>query len=287
MKIIVSLFLVLFSMNSFSEELKTLTWNVFMLPKPINFSKQVERTHLIAAELKNTDYDIVLLQEAFIARFRNTIAKEVKAKYPHTAHLPKSRRLLHFINSGLFILSKHPFEIIDHHYFNHCTHSDCFSAKGVLLIEISLPSGKKVQVATSHMQAWDDKKAVEVRKLQIDEINDLLKTYSRPGIPQILAGDLNIDGKIDLEYPSALKALGMTSSPLEGPLDYTNSFKVECYKTPGSPDAQPQWLDHVWLKTNDTETQVLEKKVRPFKAMMNKKNCSLSDHYGVEAIIKL
>jgi endonuclease/exonuclease/phosphatase family metal-dependent hydrolase len=274
-------------MSSFAEEMKLLTWNVFMLPKPINFSKQVERTHLIAAELKNTDYDIIVLQEAFIARFRNTVANELKGKYPFTAHLPKSRRLFHFINSGLFILSRHPFEILNHHYYNHCTHSDCFSSKGALLIELTMPSGKKVQVATSHLQAWDDKKAVEVRKQQIDELNDLLKTYARPGVPQILSGDMNIDGKIDLEYPGALKVLGMTSVPLQGTLDYSNSFPVDCYKIPGSPDAAPQWLDHVWLKTNESETEVVSKNVRPFMGTFGDKQCSLSDHYSVEAVLKL
>lgn len=287
MKVLVSIFILIISMNSFAEDMKLLTWNVFMLPKPINFSKQVERTHLIAAELKKTDYDIILLQEAFIARFRNTVAYELRDKYPHTAHLSKSRRLLHFINSGLFILSKHPIEILNHHYYNHCTHSDCFSSKGALLIEMTLPSGKKVQIATSHMQAWDDKKAVEVRKQQIEELNDLLKTYSRPGVPQILSGDLNIDGRIDLEYPGALKVLGMTSTPLQGTLDYSNSFPVECYKIPGSPDATPQWLDHVWLKQNETETEVISKNVRPFMAKFGEKECSLSDHYSVEAVISL
>lgn len=287
MKFLIAFIFALGTLTASAEELKLLTWNVFMIPKPLNFTRQVERTHLIAAELKKTEYDIVLLQEAFISRFRNTVAHELKGKYPHSAHLPKSRRLLHFINSGLFILSKHPFEILDHHYFNYCTHSDCFSSKGVLLIELTLPSGKIVQVATSHMQAWDDKKAVEVRKFQVEEINDLLKTYSRPGVPQILSGDLNIDGKSELEYPGALKILGMSSIPLQGTPDYSNNFPVECYKTPGSPGAAPQWLDHVWLKQNETETQVISKNVRPFMAKFGERECSLSDHYGVEAVIKL
>ena len=286
MKFLTLILLALVSMNSMADELKLLTWNVFMLPKPINFSKQVERTHLIAAELKKTDYDIILLQEAFIARFRNSVAHELKDQYPFTAHLPRSARFKHFLNSGLMILSKHPIEIVGHHYYNHCTHSDCFSAKGVLLVEATLPTGKKVQIATSHLQAWNDQKAMEVRKFQIEEVNDLLKTYARTGVPQIFAGDFNIDGKLDVEYPDALKTLGMTSSPLLGTLDYTNSFPVECYKIPGD-QKQTEWLDHVWMKENETEAQVLKKSVRPFMATMGNRECSLSDHYSVEALIKL
>lgn len=279
--------LLLVPMLAVAEEVKLLTWNVFMIPKPINFSRQKERTALIGKELLESDYDIILLQEAFVNRFRKDISKVLKDKYPYQDHLAKSRRILHFLNSGLYIASRYPFEVLGWHYFNYCTHSDCLSSKGVLLVEVTTPSGKKVQIAMSHMQAWDSKKAVEVRKNQIDEIKDLLDTYARPNVPQILAGDLNIDGKVDTEYPAALSALQMTSSNLEGPLVATNGFKVECYKTPGEA-SDGQWLDHFWLRTHGSEAEIYNKQVRPFKAVMKgDKECSLSDHYGVEAILKL
>lgn len=279
--------LLLLPMMSFAEEVKLLTWNVYMLPKPINFTRQKERTALIGKALLATDYDIILLQEAFIGRFRKDVYKIIKDKYPYQDHLAKSRRLLHFLNSGLYIASKYPFEVLGWHYFNECTHSDCLSSKGVLLVEVTTPSGKKVQIAMSHMQAWDDKKALEARKNQIEEIKTLLDTYSRPGVPQILAGDLNIDGRNGLEYPAALATLQMTSSNLEGPLVATNGFKVDCYKTPGGP-SDGQWLDHFWLRAQGTESEIFNKKVRPFTAMMKgDKECSLSDHYGVEATLQL
>lgn len=279
--------LLLVPMMSFAEDIKLLTWNVFMLPKPINFSKQKERTPLIGKALLNSNYDIILLQEAFIGRFRKDVGRLLKDKYPYQDHLTRSRRLFHFINSGLFILSRHPFEVLGWHYFNDCAHSDCLSSKGVLLVEVTTPSGKKVQIAMSHMQAWDGKRALEVRRNQIDEIKTLLDTYARPNVPQLLAGDLNIDGKTVTEYPLALSTLQMTSTSLEGPLNATNGFKVECYKTPGEA-SDGQWLDHFWLRTQGTESEVLYKKVRPFTAIMKgNKECSLSDHYGVEAILKL
>lgn len=286
MKILIGLLLLIGTLTASAEEIKLLTWNVFMLPKPINFTKQAERTPMIAAELKKSDYDFIVLQEAWIARFRNTVTKELKDKYPYSIHLPRVRRLFKLLNSGLLILSRHPFEVLNHHYYNNCTHSDCFSSKGVLLIEATLPSGKKVQIATSHLQAWNDKKALEVRKFQLEEANDLFKTYSRPGVPLIFAGDFNIDGKLDLEYPGALKLLGMESTPLQGTLDYTNSFPIECYKTPGEPEA-PEWLDHVWIKANETKTEIISKVVKPFMGKFGDKECSLSDHYSVEAVIGL
>ena len=284
-KILFILFLL--PMLSHAEDIRLLTWNVFMIPKPINFTRQKERTALIGKALLESDYDIILLQEAFIGRFRKYISHLIKEKYPYQDHLAKSRRILHFLNSGLYIASRYPFEVLGWHYFNECTHSDCLSSKGVLLVEVTTPQGKKVQIAMSHMQAWDDKKAIEARKNQIDEIKTLLDTYARPNVPQILAGDLNIDGKIDIECPAALATLGMTSSPLEGPLFATNGFKVDCYKTPGEP-SDGQWLDHLWLRHQGSGSEIIHKKVRPFKDIMKgDKECSLSDHYGVEATLKL
>ena len=153
--------------------------------------------------------------------------------------------------------------------------------------EVGFNSGKKVQIAMSHMQAWNSKRAVEVRRNQIDEIKTLLDTYARPNVPQLLAGDLNIDGKVVTEYPAALSALQMTSTNLEGPLNATNGFKVECYKTPGEA-SDGQWLDHFWLRAHSSGSEILHKKVRPFTGIMKgNKECSLSDHYGVEAVLKL
>lgn len=279
--------LLLLPVLCFAEDVKLLTWNVYMLPKPINFTRQIERTDLIAKEILKADYDVILLQEAFMGSFRKKLSRAIKKEYPYQDHLTRSRRLIHFINSGLYIASRYPFEVLGWHYFNDCTHSDCFSAKGVLLVEVTTPKGKKVQIAMSHMQAWDDRRAVEARTHQVDEIKTLLDTYARPGVPQILAGDLNINAKTTTEYPAAIAHLQMTNTDLEGPLTSTNGFKVECYKTPGQP-SDGDWIDHVWLRSQGTETKILNKQVRPFKAIFKSgKECSLSDHYGVEAIISL
>lgn len=269
-----------------AEELKLLTWNVFMLPPPINFSKQKMRAPLIAQKLIDGDYDIVVLQEAFMNSTRETIARTIKDKYPYQEHLRKSRRLLHFVNSGLFIASRLPFKFLGHHYYNNCTHSDCLSSKGIFIVEVTTQTGQKIQLATSHLQAWEDEKAVKVRVAQIDEVKVFLKKYLKPGIPQILAGDLNIDGKVDTEYSQSLEHLGMSSTPLSGPIMGTNGFFVDCYKIPDK-KSQEQWLDHFWLKENDTSIKVLRKTVVPFSGMLNDKECSLSDHHAVEAIIQL
>ncbi len=269
-----------------TEEIKLLTWNVFMLPPPINFSKQKLRASHISQKLVESDYDIILLQEAFMNSTRKSIARSLKEKYPYQEHLRKSKKLLHFVNSGLFIASKFPLKVLGYHYYNNCTHSDCLSSKGVLLVEVTTRTGLKLQVAMTHLQAWEDEKAMAVRTAQFDEIKTLLNKHLTPNVPQILAGDLNVDGKLNIEYPQGLEHLGMTSTPLSGPIMGTNGFSVDCYKIPDL-KSQEQWLDHVWVKENNTNIKVLRKTVVPFTGILNTKECSLSDHHGVEAIIQL
>lgn len=279
--------LIFIPLMALGEDIKLLTWNVYMLPKPINFTKQKERSGLIADEMLKTDHDIIFFQEAFTKGFRNEMKNRLKEKYPYQEHLRKSRRLLHFINSGLLVMSRYPFEVLGWVYFNNCVHSDCLSSKGAMLIEVEIRKDKRVQFVMSHMQAWDDQKAVSARIAQVEEIKTLLDLYKKPGIPQLLVGDLNIDGRLDTEYPAALKKLDMTSSPLDGEILTTNGFKVPCYKIP-SGLVEGQWLDHIWLRSNNSEAQVQRKMVIPFKAIMQSgKECSLSDHYAVEAILRL
>lgn len=255
-----------------------------MIPKPINFSLQPERTSIIAGQLKEAPYDVILMQEAFRRDFRNKVGSAVKKDFPFQDYLQRSMRPWHFLNSGLFVVSRHPFEVLDHWYFTRCTHSDCLSAKGVLLIEVTLPSTKKVQIAMTHTQAWDDRKAQGVRAFQFEEIKHLLELHATPGTPQILAGDFNIDGKALHEYPHLLELMAMKARSLDGELNYTNGFPNDCYKTPGG---SYQWLDHVWLKPNETASEITYNAVRPMKGTLKGRECYLSDHHSVEARINL
>ena len=42
----------------------------------------------------------------------------------------------------------------------------------------------------------------------------------------VLVGDLNIDGKIEPEYSESISLMGLTSTPLDGPLTATNGFST-------------------------------------------------------------
>lgn len=283
MKALIALLLLLPAL-AMGEELKFFSWNVFMLPKPIKFSLQKDRTRLIADHLKDTDYDVLFLEEAFSSNFRKIVGRELDKKFPHQYVLPRSRRIYHIMNSGVFILSRLPFKVLGHYYYNRCAKADCFAAKGVILVEFTTPSGKKIQVGATHMQAGGSK--AEIRKSQLQEIKALYDHHAVAGVPQMLIGDLNIDAHVNTEYPEAIKIMDMNNAPLEGELQSTNGFAVACYKVPGEPNAG-EWIDHMWLREMHSGAKVFEKKVVPIYGTLKGRECPLSDHYALEAKIKL
>lgn len=273
----------LFSFNTFAEDIKVLTWNVFMLPKPIKFSYQVERTTLIGNELGKGDYDVIFLQEAFPGWFHKRIYKMTKDRYPHQHYLKRPFISHTVFGSGLYVMSKFPITEKKHVYYRSCRMADCFAAKGMYLVTLKLPWGKEVQIGNTHLQAGQNQKSVRIRMKQLEQVRKLLISNVKPGVAQVVVGDINIDAK-DSVYPKALELLNMSSTPLEGEIDHTNGFPVLCYNKPG--DDVKEWIDHIWISKN-SDARIIGKKVKAFTGLINKKECPLSDHYGVEASISL
>lgn len=280
------LLLFLFPLASWAQELKVLTWNTFLIPPPINVTKQKDRAKLMVEKLPAMEHEVMFFQETFFKKSRKQILTSLLKTHPYSAIPTKGRKLTHILDSGLMVVSKHPMEVLDQVIFKDCTVSDCASSKSAILVEVTIPSGKKVQLVNTHLQAWDKPKAIEVRKKQLLQIKEMLSSHLKPGIPQLLIGDLNIDGKLEGEFNEALALMEMTSTPLEGDISGTNGFATKpCFKKPG--EDHEEWLDHFWLKANGTETEVLSKKVVPIIGQLKNKICPLSDHHAVEAIIKL
>lgn len=283
MKLLTLLMMLMIPTFALSQELNILTWNTFMLPKPLKFSYQDERSKIIKEQLKASNYDVVFLQESFSPYFRLDL-KATKSKYPYQALLDNlgSGDWRHVMNSGLYILSRYPFKVLGKTYFRNCAGADCYSSKGALLAEFTVGL-KKVQIGTTHLQSGGTRSR-NIRTKQLNMINALFEKYREPGVSQILTGDLNISSADD-EFTQTLSTLEMESSPLEGTLQHTSGFPVTCYCKPGG--NTPDWIDHVLVRPNHSVTQVLHKKVRSFRGMIKGRECDLSDHYGIEATIRL
>ena len=283
MKILLS-FVLLFSISSHlkASEMKILSWNVFMLPKPIKFSWQKYRTNLIQQELKKVDHDILFFQEAFVGSFHKALKKAIGDRYSHSYYL-KRRSIFYPMGSGVFIMSKHPFKIVDKVYYrlNTCAGADCFASKGSVLIEMKLPSGKVVQLANTHLQSMESKGRKRIK--QINQVKSMLEKHARVNVPQFLVGDLNID-IAEPEFHEGLDILNMDYAELQGPILYTNSLKNECYKTSGD-GIHHEWIDHIWGNGADLRKASMQVRVMDFE--YNGVRCPLSDHHAVEATIPL
>ncbi len=282
----IAFFLLLLSLGAFAEELRILSWNTFLIPPPFNTSKQGPRTLEINEILPHLGQDIYFFQETFFNKRRRQILKALKTTHPYQMVAKKTFNPAQFQDAGLAVASKYPFIILGQVNFKNCVHSDCLAAKAAVLIELKL-GDKKLQMVNTHLQAWNDPKAIEVRKTQLQDIKALLKKFETPGVQQILIGDLNIDGKLEDEYQSSLALMDMTSSALDGELDSSNGFSTEgCFKNPGG-SSEGEWLDHLWVKNNQTQMRVIKKEIRPIYGILEGKHCPLSDHYALEAIIDL
>ena len=280
MKIGLILFSFLFLAQAHAHEAKILSWNVFMLPKPLKYSWQKYRTHLIGEELKKYDYDIIFMQEAFTKGFRNSIRAAIGDRYPFRYTL-KKRAFYYPMNSGVFILSKYPFKVLDKVYYNSCGVADCFASKGSPLIEVTFPDGKVAQFATTHLQSKKD--LGHKRERQIAQLSAMMKKHERPGVPQFLAGDLNIDFERP-EFQDRLEDIGMDFAQLTGPILYTNKLKNPCYKT-GGDGINHEWIDHFWAKNYNPGAVTFQ--VKDMKFPYEDGFCPLSDHHAVEAHFKL
>jgi endonuclease/exonuclease/phosphatase family metal-dependent hydrolase len=268
-----------------AEDVKLFSWNIFMLPKPIKFSLQAERTDLIVDLIKKSGDDVIILQEAFSGDFRAKLNYRTSKIYPYQYYLNRKFFSFDVYGSGVYYLSRYPMKVLSHTYYSDCTKADCFASKGSALIEITLPSGKAFQIAGTHLQAGQKELSREIRMKQLEQVKSLLSASAKKNVPQFLIGDLNLDALNNPDYLKGLHLMNMSSGPLEGDLSYTNGFPITCYEKPG--DDKKEWLDHIWLKPNESLAQVFRKKVRPHIGTIEGMDCPLSDHWAIEAILSI
>lgn len=267
--------LIFFVSTAHAYEFKVLSWNVYMLPKPIKVSLQKTRSQIIAQDLKRTDYDMIFMQEAFKKSFRDKVRKSLKATHPHTYYLKNRKFPFAVFGSGLFVLSKYPVKLLEYMYFTSCRSADCFAHKGAALMEIILPGGQKIHVANTHMQATAAGGAIRMK--QLSQIQMMFAKYQDPQVPQFLIGDLNIDVN-QPEFQLGLALMGMDYARLTGPILHTSGRVNKCFKVGNHQD----WVDHMWFD-NYSGITATNLRVRNFEFQRKGQTCPLSDHHAIEA----
>ncbi len=262
------------------NKIKVLSWNIYMLPGVVKVKGKTARASAIGETLKDSDYDVIVFQEAFHHKSRRRIQKLVEINFPYQAG-PANQKLISLkTNSGIWIFSKYPIISTRSIIFKNRSGIDAFSRKGALLAEIEI-NHQRVQVAGTHLQnsgpAW-------IRQSQCVEFyHRILKPELKPGVPQIICGDFNIDQKQEEEYKAMLQNLNATNGDLSGEFQFSydrslNDLHVEA-------GSEKDLLDYILIR-NHSEYDILTRKILAFRRPWAYNHADLSDHFALEAEVQ-
>ena len=251
-----------------------------MLPGFLGHGK-IPRAEAIGQLLASSDYDVIVFQEAFRQKSCKMISQLLESAYPFQAG-PANQKLFSLkTNSGIWILSRLPIEDIHSIIFKTRHGMDAMSRKGALMAELKI-NNNPLQIVGTHLQ---NSGGFWRRQSQCAEIYQrLLKQYQRPGVPQILCGDFNINryGSED-DYQSMLQTLDANDEELRNEKRYsydrtTNDLQVE-------PGKQRDLIDYILIRANEAWVQSGERNVRVLQKRWHSVHQDLSDHYSLETEI--
>jgi sphingomyelin phosphodiesterase len=259
------------------EKIKVLSWNIYMLPSIIKASGKKPRAVAIGRLLRESDYDVIVFQEAFQQKARRIIFEQLKDKFPFQAGPANQKLISYRTNSGLWIFSKHPIVFTKSIVFKNRSGIDAFSRKGGLMAEISV-DGMHVQIAATHLQnsgqPW-------VRQSQCVEFyNRLLKPFQKEGITQIICGDFNINHKSE-EYGFMLQTLQAEDGDIFGDVRY--SYDRKNNDVTNETGKAGELIDYILVKSADINSISTTRRIKRLQTHWHPNHKDLSDHYALEA----
>jgi len=262
-----------------SNELKILSWNIYMLPYISLFNNNGERAKVIADKLLYSDYQIIVFQEAFSSKCRNILAKGLIKEYPFQ-YGPANRNNLPFkTNSGLWVVSKIPLKELGEFQFTRCVGFDAVARKGAVLFEGNF-QGANFQLLTTHLQA---DYSHDVRSKQCAEIKEhLLNPYFRKDTPQLICGDFNIDMDDNPNYQQMLQTLDAKNGELTGTVKVT--YDEVNNNLARNANGKRRIIDYVLVRNGELIHKI-ERKVQTFLSKINGFETNLSDHYAMEFVV--
>lgn len=269
-----------FEHDSLNQEsnLKVLSWNIYMLPAVAVRPGKRDRAYAIVDELQKSDFDVIVFQEAFLPAARRIIYQGLKEKYAYNYGPANNEGISFKANSGIWVLSNTPLEILGTIQFNDCSGIDCWARKGAMLLQ-GEANEKKFQILGTHLQSEN---ASDIREKQMDQIFvELLLKHREQNVPQIVCGDLNTESDIKEHYCAMLDCLDAEDGDMESvekcTYDGVNNEIAQSY------GAKSKFtLDYILLRANGAKM----KTVKRFVSVMKKGKKHLSDHYGVICEVK-
>ncbi len=258
-------------------EVRILSYNIQMLPRlllPVRRGP-MKRARLIPQHLKDDGIDIVVFQELFDVRSRRIIKRRMRKEYPYKIG-PANRSLIPFkTNSGVVIYSKYPLKKIDRVRYKKREEIDRWAHKGALLVEATLPSGQRIQVAGTHMQAggsWRTKLS------QYLDMASIVLPNAETGVPQFLAGDFNTYQSDTLKYPMMLKVLDAVDDTIHSQEKFSADGNVNDMTNNAK---NGRLIDFILYRPNGVQPIMMKRYVRLYQERWCAEFCSLSDHNAI------
>lgn len=260
--------------DSNTVALKILAWNVYMLPaRTFMHTGQISRAAQIADTLSQTDYDLIVMTEAFHPKARRILAKGLCKAFPYQTEVGNRRGGIK-TNSGIWVVSRLPLTLLGEIRFDDCAGSDCWARKGAMLVQTE-KNGQKVQILGTHLQADEGSRRDTVRSRQYRAIHHkLLLPNQQNGVLQIIAGDMNTTQST---HAQMLRELDAIDGKLTGKQQTT--WTTDEYSAPNA-----YLFDYILLRPNARTILGEKRYVTEFKKTWTHRRQTrqqLSDHYGV------
>ena len=251
-----------------------LSFNAALLPAWVVDTDQSERVVRMAPHLAG--YDVLVLQELFVDRWRDALLAELEDAYPYRGALvgeDGARDLPWRQDGGILILSRWPIEREASLAFGSvCSGIDCLAEKGVAYVALRV-GGRRIHVFGTHAQSIYGSAVEEVRATQFAMLRTFIEAQAIPADePVLIVGDLNVDAYTP-ELARMLELLDARWPPVVRARRYTWDPTRNAYA-----DGSPAWLDYVLVADEHATPIVSWNRAIPLRDG----ELDLSDHFAVQ-----
>lgn len=254
--------------------LDVLTFNTALLPEIAAETRQAERAARMAPHL--VGYDVLVLQELFVNRWRAALLEALADAYPYRGDLvgaDGARGLPWRQDGGVVILSRWPVERTATLLFGAtCSGTDCLADKGVAYAAIRVGE-RRVHVFGTHAQSAYGANDEAVRARQFAQLRAFVDAQGIPADePVLLAGDFNANAFSD-ELETMLAALDADRPEVVGDVAATWDPAANAF----AGGRRVQWLDYVLVARGHAAPTRAWNRALPLRDG----DLDLSDHFAV------
>lgn len=259
-----------------AAQLKVLSWNIYMLPRFAYITGKRQRADAIGEILRDSDYDVLVLQESFLGSARKHLLRALQGAFPHACG-PANLKFSIRANSGIWILSRLPLNCLEEIDYAECQgFDDCMARKGALLVELEV-AGQTFQILGTHLQAGGPD---AIRHSQYREMRTLLDRHARPGVVQVVCGDMNTRRSDSVNYHFMLETLGAEDGPFLGRQQFTSDPVQNDMNGGGS--HRRSVIDYIFMRPQGIRFTQQERRIPFIRQQWSRWHRDLADHFPVE-----